>query len=62
MVSREEEFPVFQIKVLDPSKLPPAPGTYWDPACYDVSQEEVDVFDRQFPEKRKEVRPGQLRG
>lgn len=24
--------------------------------------EEVDVFDRQFPEKRKEVRPGQLRG
>lgn len=62
MVSREEEFPVFQIKVLDPSKLPPAPGTYWDPGCYDVSQEEVDVFDRQFPEKRKEVRPGQLRG
>lgn len=61
MISREEEFPVFQIKVLDPSRLPPVPGTYRDPACYEPSQEEVEEFDRLFPEKRKEIRPGQLR-
>ena len=62
MVSREEEFPVFQIKVLDPAWLPPVPGTYRDPACYEPSPEDVEAFDRQFPEKKKEVRPGQLRG
>lgn len=62
MVSREEEFPVFQIKVLDPSRLPPAPGTYRDPACYDPALKGVEEFDRSFPEKKKEVLPGQLWG
>ena len=62
MVDREDPFPVFQIQVLDPSRLPPSPGTYWDLPCYEPSQEDVEAFDRQFPEKKKEVRPGQLRG
>ena len=62
MVSREEEFPVFQIKVLNPSRLPPAPGTYRDPACYDPALKGVEEFDRSFPEKKKEVLPGQLWG
>lgn len=62
MVARGEEFPVFQIKVLDPSRLPPAPGTYRDPGCYETSPKEVEEFDHQFPEKKKEVRPGQLWG
>lgn len=62
LVSREEAFPVFQIKVFDPSRLPPVPGTYREPSCYQVSQEDVEEFDKQFPKKKKEVRPGQLRG
>ena len=62
MYSRWAERKGFQIQVLDPSRLPPSPGTYWDPPCYESSQEDVEAFDRQFPEKKKEVRPGQLRG
>lgn len=54
------EVPVFQVKVLDRAGMPPAPGWYEDPACYEVSPEEVEAFDRQFPAKRKEVLPGQL--
>ncbi len=62
LLGREEASPVFQIKVFDPARLPTVPGTYRDSACYQVSQEDVDEFDKQFPDKKKEVRPGQLRG
>ena len=55
-----EEAPVFQLCVLDPGGLPPTPGWYEDPACYEAAPEEVEAFDRQFPPKRKEVLPGQL--
>ena len=55
-----EGAPVFQLCVLDPGGLPPAPGWYEDPACYEAAPEEVEAFDRQFPAKRKEVLPGQL--
>ena len=55
-----EEAPVFQIRVLHPEKMPATPGWYEDPACYEVSPEEVEAFDRQFPAKEKAVLPGQL--
>ena len=55
-----EEAPVFQLKVLHPADMPSTPGWYEDPPCYNVSPEEVEAFDRQFPPKRKEVLPGQL--
>lgn len=54
------EAPAFQIKILDETALPSAPGWYEAPPCYAPAPETVEAFDRQFPEKRKEVRPGQL--
>lgn len=50
----------FMVKVLDAEAVDDLAGEYEDPACYQVSSAEVEAFDRSFPPKVKEVRPGQL--
>jgi hypothetical protein len=35
-------------------------GTYSDPKCYFVDEEELEAFDKAFPPKVKKVLPGQL--
>lgn len=36
------------------------PWLYRDPEGYEVDEEELVIFDRRFPLKKKEKRPGQL--
>ena len=55
-----EEFPFFMVKVLDESKMKNLTGIYHDPACYVVSEADVDSFDQSFAPKVKEIREGQL--
>lgn len=59
-VPRTEEASFFMIKVLDSHSMELLKGTYYDPKCYFVEEEELEAFDRAFPPKVKEVRPGQL--
>lgn len=35
-------------------------GVYPDPLCYFADPDKVEAFDRAFPPKVKEKRPGQL--
>ena len=60
MLGHGVDAPFFMVKVLDPDRMAGLRGLYADPACYEVSEEEVEAFDRAFPPKKKEVRPGQL--
>jgi predicted N-acetyltransferase YhbS len=57
---RTEEADFFMIKVLDDSGMRTLKGTYSDPKCYFVEEEELEAYDQAFPPKVKEVRPGQL--
>ena len=52
--------PFFMVKVLDEEKAASLRGIHADPACYEVDERELEEFDRQFPPKVKEQRPGQL--
>jgi len=54
------EAPYFLVKELSAGFLDGVKGSYKDPAGYFVDDAEADAFDRQFPPKRKEKRPGQL--
>ena len=56
----EEEFPFFMVKFLDGSAAGTIRGVYSDPSCYFPDPGRVEEFDRQFPPKVKEKRPGQL--
>lgn len=57
-MDRKEEAPFFMIKFLDAKCR--ISGVYQDPDCYMVNEADVDEFDKQFPEKLKEKREGQL--
>ncbi len=59
-MDRSEEAAFFMIKVLDNHGMKALKGTYSDPKCYFVNGEELEAFDKAFPPKVKEVRPGQL--
>jgi Predicted acetyltransferase len=59
-VPRGEPTPFFMIKELKPGYLDGVIGTYTDPDGYFVDDSEVDAFDKSFPPKVKEKRPGQL--
>ena len=59
-LERGTDAPFFMVKVFDPVRMKALRGMYADPACYEVSEEDVEAFDRAFPPKKKEVRPGQL--
>lgn len=55
---KEDEAPFFMIKVLDESKL--VKGIYSDPIIYNIDENELEEFDKQFPTKIKEKREDQL--
>lgn len=55
-----EESPFFMVKFLDPAADGALKGVYTDPACYFPDVAAVEAFDRAFPPKVKEKRPGQL--
>lgn len=57
---RTEEVPFFLVRELIPGYLKDVSGTYFDPAGYQVSQQDVDEFDRRFPPREKLRLPGQL--
>lgn len=59
-MNQQEEFPFFMIKVLDKSKIEDLKGVYTDPPCYQIVEEAVEAFDKQFPYKVKAIRTGQL--
>lgn len=57
----EDEAPFFMVKVLKEGYLDNVSGSFVFDYCYDVSEEEVDEFDKAFEFKEKEVREGQLK-
>jgi predicted N-acetyltransferase YhbS len=57
---REEDAPFFMVKELKDGYLSGVIGTFKEPDCYTVEDHHVDEFDKQFPPKKKEKRPGQL--
>ena len=59
---KDEECPYFMIMALDEERARQLEGVWVEPEAYHVTDEEVELFDRQFPPKRKEKRPGQLDG
>lgn len=56
----EDEAPFFMVKVLKEGALDDVNGYYVFDDCYNVSDDEVDEFDKGFEAKVKEVREGQL--
>lgn len=59
-MDRSEEAAFFMVKVLNSHEIKTLKGAYSDPKCYFVDREEFEAFDKAFPPKVKEVRPGQL--
>lgn len=59
-MDRSEEASFFMMKVLDAEGAEALKGTFSEPPCYFADKEAVDEFDKAFPPKVKEVRPGQL--
>lgn len=57
-MNKEDESPFFMIKVLNDKKL--VKGVYSDPEVYNIDENELEEFDKQFPTKVKEKREGQL--
>ena len=56
----EGETPFFMIKILDEDKIDSIKGIYKDNECFKVDEEELELFDKKFPPKKKEKREGQL--
>ncbi len=57
---RSEEAPFFMVKILDDRAAKALKGTYSDPPVYTTDSAALEEFDRSFPPKKKEKRPGQL--
>ncbi len=55
---RNEECPFFMIKVFGKDNLPE--GTFYNPDVFNVDENDVDEFDKQFEYKEKLVLEGQL--
>lgn len=56
-----EESPFFMIKVLNEKNIHKYKGIYKDPEVFNVTNEEVDTFDKNFPPKEKLTLEGQIR-
>ena len=54
------ETPFFMIKVLNEDEMENINGIYKDNECFNVDKEELELFDKKFPPKKKEKREGQL--
>lgn len=57
----KDECPFFMIRVFDGDALKNEMGTFHNPSVFDVSQSDVDEFDRQFEYKEKRVLDTQLK-
>jgi len=57
---RDAEVPYFLLREFIPGYLDGIEGVYHTPPGYFVDKAEAEVFDRGFPPKIKEKRPGQL--
>lgn len=57
-MDKSDDAPFFMIKQL--GDIPVQSGVYSDPECYHAREEDVALFDKQFPPKVKEKREGQL--
>ena len=55
-----EENPFFMIKIFDESSIPEGTGIFHNPEVFNVNEDEVDEFDKQFEFKEKLVLEGQL--
>ena len=56
----EEDAPFFMVKELRPGFLPHRPFTFQEPEGYTVDAQALEAFEKQFPPRKKERRPGQL--
>ncbi len=56
----DEENPFFMIKVFDESKLSDEVGIFHNPNAFDVDENELEEFDKQFGYKEKLILEGQL--
>jgi hypothetical protein len=56
----DDECPFFMINVFDENRLKNGLGIFHNPDVFNVNQEDVDEFDRQFEYKEKLVLDGQL--
>ena len=56
----DEENPFFMIKVFDESKLSDEVGIFHNPNAFDVDENELEEFDKQFGYKEKFILEGQL--
>ena len=50
----------FMVKLLKPNALDGISGVFEFDECFEVDKNQLDEFDKQFPPKVKEKRPGQL--
>ncbi|WP_407415386.1 GNAT family N-acetyltransferase [Methanobrevibacter sp.] len=57
---KNEECPFFMIKILDKNKMELIEGTFYNPEVFNVNENDVDEFDKQFEFKEKLVLEGQL--
>lgn len=55
-----EENPFFMIKVFDKTAITKEKAIFYNPDVFNVNEDEVDEFDRQFEYKEKLVLEGQL--
>ena len=56
-----EECEFFMIKIFDKSESEIVPGTFYNPEVFDVCQNDVDEFDKEFEYKKKRVLDTQLK-
>lgn len=56
----DEECPFFMIKIFDKSKLMNEKGIFHNPDVFNVNENDVDEFDKQFEFKKKIIKEGQL--
>ncbi len=56
-----EECPFFMIRVFDESKVKNKTGTFHNPEVFNVTQEDVDEFDKDFEHKEKLILDSQLK-
>lgn len=56
----EDECPFFMIKIFDENNLKNGKGTFHNPDAFNVTQSDVDEFDKKFEFKEKLTLEGQL--
>ena len=59
-LDKSADAPFFMVRVLDEAAAKELRGVHYDPDCYEVDEQALEEFDRGFPPKLKEKRPGQL--